>query len=87
MGETMGLEKVVLEGKKMLAYVPADADKAAPQKVLRPFLGAWQRNPSRFRMKQKNGRITLVVEAVDTMTEAMTLLIQLSPNDNLPLSS
>jgi len=52
-----------------------------------PFLEALQRNPSRFRMKQKNGRITLVVEAVDTMTEAMTLLIQLSPNDNLPLPS
>ena len=87
MGEAMGLEKLVLKGKKMLAYFPADPDKAPPQKVLMPFLEALQRNPSRFRMKQKNGRITLVVEAVDTMTEAMTLLIQLSPNDNLPLSS
>ncbi|NCF57545.1 MAG: hypothetical protein GWO80_03250 [Bacteroidetes bacterium] len=51
-----------------------------------PFLDALQRNPSRFRMKQKNGRITLVVEAVDTMTEAMDLLKQLSPS-NLPLPS
>ncbi len=86
MGEAMGLEKLVLKGKKMLAYFPADPDKAPPQKVLMPFLDALQRNPSRFRMKQKNGRITLVVEAVDTMTEAMDLLKQLSPS-NLPLPS
>ena len=86
MGEAMGLEKLVLKGKKMLAYFPADPDKAPPQKVLMPFLDALQRNPSRFRMKQKNGRITLVVEAIDTMTEAMDLLKKLSPS-NLPLPS
>ena len=83
LGQSLGFDKVVLKGGKLLAYFPEEAHEAPPQEVLMRFLDKLQSQPQRYRMKQNGPRISLVMESVPTVDAAFVLLSQLSSAEEL----
>ncbi|MCF8213468.1 MAG: DEAD/DEAH box helicase, partial [Cryomorphaceae bacterium] len=74
LGQSMGMDKIRIKSNKLMAYFPDDGDFSIPEHVLGQFLEDLQRNSKRFQMKQKDGRSYLVVDGVNTVSEAIELL-------------
>ncbi|MDA8787955.1 transcription-repair coupling factor [Schleiferiaceae bacterium] len=83
LGQAMGFDKIVLKAGKLLCYFPEEAHDAPPQEVLVNFLSKLQSQPSRYRMKQKGPRISLVVENIPTVDQAFVTLNELRPEPHL----
>ena len=74
LGQSMGMDKIRIKSNKLMAYFPDDGDFSIPEHVLGQFLEDLQRNSKRFQMKQKDGRSYLVVDGVNSVSEAIELL-------------
>ena len=80
LGTKIGLEKLVIKQGKAVGYFPADAQSDYYQSpAFHAVLNALQTHPLRFRMKQKNERLTLLSEPVPHLEAALEMLHLLLP--------
>ena len=84
-GTKIGFEKLVIKQNKAIGYFPTDSsDPYYQSEAFLHILQALQKHPHLFRMKQRNERLTLVIEPVTSIPEAWEQLQWLLPATNSP---
>ncbi|MDG1710498.1 MAG: transcription-repair coupling factor, partial [Schleiferiaceae bacterium] len=73
LGNFLGLEKIILKGRKLIAHFPNSESKKPSEKIISAFLSKITENPKRFRMKQI-GRLSIVVDNINSVNEAFITL-------------
>ena len=73
LGNSLGLEKIILKGSKLIAHFPNSESKKPSEKIISAFLSKITENPKRFRMKQI-GRLSIVVDNITSVNEAFMTL-------------
>jgi transcription-repair coupling factor (superfamily II helicase) len=73
--KNIGLEKVVLKQKKLICYFISNQDSPYFQSpIFTKVLSYVQHNPTRCKLKERNGRLSLVYENVTSILQAIELL-------------
>ena len=71
----IGLEKVVLKQQKLICYFVSNQDSPYYQSaIFTKVLTYVQMNPTRCKLKERNGRLSLVYEHVRSIVQAIELL-------------
>jgi len=87
LGKTIGLEKVVLKTNKLICYFPADQSSAYFQSdAFSRVLGYMKENPRGCELKERNNKLTLVFNGVNTIEQSIELLDAVSRAAVLELS-
>jgi transcription-repair coupling factor (superfamily II helicase) len=75
---SLGFEKLVLKGRKMISYFISD--QGSPfykSEVFSGILAAIQKNPRLFRMKEGNNKLSLIIDEIITVYDAKVKLSML----------
>jgi transcription-repair coupling factor (superfamily II helicase) len=79
----LAFEKLILKNNKMIGYFISDQrSHFYKSKTFSQILGFVQKQPSRFRMKEGNNRLTLTCEQIPSVHSALDLLQLLYGNEN-----
>ncbi|MBL4707919.1 MAG: transcription-repair coupling factor, partial [Flavobacteriales bacterium] len=74
-GKAVGIEKLVMKQKKLICYFIPNQDSLYYQSPLfTKVLSYVQKNQNRCKLKEKNGRLSLVFEHVNSIVKAIELL-------------
>lgn len=79
---SLGIEKMVLKGRKMIAYFISDS--GSPYYKSATFgniLASIQKEPGQYRMKEGNQKLTLAMDNVDNIYQAKERLLLLRRED------
>ena len=75
---SLGFEKLVLKGKKMIAYFISDPDSAYYKSAaFSNILASLQQEPRHYRMKEGNKKLTLTLDNIHTVVQAKERLLAL----------
>jgi transcription-repair coupling factor (superfamily II helicase) len=78
----LGFEKLVLKNGKLIGYFVSNPDSGFyKSKTFGNILGFVQKQPSRFRMKEGNNKLTLTCEPINSVHSACDLLKLLCSNE------
>ena len=81
---SLGLEMIVLKNSKMVAHFISDQQsKYYQSKLFVEVLQYIQNHPRKFKMKQGEKRLSLIVENIKSVEEAIALLNQMKPSYEL----
>lgn len=87
LGKTIGLEKVVLKANKLICYFPSDQSSPYFQSdAFSRVLGYMKENPRSCELKERNNKLTLVFNGVNTIEQSIALLDTVSRAAVLELS-
>jgi transcription-repair coupling factor (superfamily II helicase) len=79
----LAFEKLILKNNKLIGYFISDQrSHFYKSKTFSQILGFVQKQPSRFRMKEGNNRLTLTCEHIPSVHSACDLLKLLYGNEN-----
>lgn len=71
----LGVERIVLKNKKMICYFVSDQQSAFYESpIFSGILSYVQHHPTSCKMKESNGKLSLVFDKVNTMTEAKNII-------------
>ena len=73
LGSSLGIEKIILKGSKMIAHFQNSESKKPSEKIISAFLSRIKEDPERFRMKQ-TARLSIVVSTINSVHEAFMTL-------------
>jgi transcription-repair coupling factor (superfamily II helicase) len=75
---SLGFEKLVLKGHKMIAYfITEPGSPYYKSAIFGNILAAIQKNPRLFRMKEGNNKLTLTIDEINTVYSAKEKLSML----------
>lgn len=76
---TLNMEKLIIKDKKMICYLPAD--QSSKYYYSREFAGLMQwilKNPSNCKVRENKGKLSVILENVVSILEAINILATLS---------
>ena len=77
----LGIERLALKGGKMRVYFVGDDNKAYYQsQAFGKVLGYLQQNPMRCQIREIKGKRSILIDKVDTVSEALAILTQMESN-------
>jgi transcription-repair coupling factor (superfamily II helicase) len=79
----LGMERIIMKNKKMICYFVSDQKSPYYQSpVFTKVLQYIQKNPGRCRMKEKEGKLSLRFDPVETIVTAKTILTEIIQTEN-----
>ncbi len=78
LGEKLGFEKLTLKSEKMRAYFVSNNDKYFSSDVFGQIISFVQKHPKRCKMKDSAGKAMLLIDAIQTVDEAIDFLRQMA---------
>jgi transcription-repair coupling factor (superfamily II helicase) len=71
LAEDLGIEKIVLKGRKMIAYFISDPDSNFyKSSTFNNILSVIQKDHRQYRMKEANNKLSLIIDNIDSVTVA-----------------
>ncbi len=79
MAIALNMEKIIIKDKKMFCYLPSD--QSSKYYYSKEFAGLMQwisKNPSQCKVKENKGKLAVILEQVETISNALSILQKIS---------